>query len=95
MWVAKTQEYDIEIKPTELVRGNALCKAIVEKKINRELEELGEKQLVLAVGLYDSWFENISYLLTYGGCPEGLIARQRRDLKVKAAKYVIWDRKLF
>ena len=50
---------------------------------------------MLAVGLYDSWFENISYFLTYGECLEGLNAKQRRDLRLKAAKYVIWDGKLF
>ena len=74
--------------------GNSLCKAIAENKIAKESEELGEKQLVLAVGLYDSWFENISYLLTYGEL-EGLTTRQKRDLKLKVAKYVIWDGKLF
>ena len=50
---------------------------------------------MLVVGLYDSWFENISYLLTYGEFPEGLNARQRRDLKLKVAKYVVWDGNLF
>ena len=50
---------------------------------------------MLAIGLYDSWFKNISYFLTYGECPKGLNAKQRRDLKLKAAKYVIWDGKLF
>ena len=29
VWIAKVQEYDIEIKPTKLVRGNALYKALV------------------------------------------------------------------
>ena len=94
-WIEKTQEYDIEIKPTKLVRGNALCKAIAENKIAEESKELGEKQLVLVVVLHDPWFENITYLLTYGECLEGLTARQRRDLKLKEAKYVIWDGKLF
>ena len=64
--MAKIQEYDIEIKPTKLIRGNALCRAIVERKTIGESEESDEKQLVLAVGLYDSWFENISYFLMYG-----------------------------
>ena len=50
-WIAKTQEYDIEIKPTKLVRGNALCREIVENKRIEELEESKEKQLVLAIGL--------------------------------------------
>lgn len=65
----------MEIKPTKLVRGNALCKAIAENKIAEESKELGEKQLVLVVGLYDSWFENISYFLTYGECLEVLTTR--------------------
>lgn len=47
-WVAKTQEYDIEIKPTKLVRGNTLCKAIAE---NENVEESDKKQLVLVVSL--------------------------------------------
>ena len=94
-WVAKIQEYDIEIKPTKLIRGNALCRAIAENKTTRESKESNEKQLVLTVGLYDSWFENISYFLTYGECPEGLNAKQRRDLRLRATKYVIWDGKLF
>ena len=64
-WVEKIQEYDIEIKPNKLIRGNALCRATVENKITGELEEVGEKQLVLAIGLYNSWFENITYILTY------------------------------
>ena len=59
-WVAKIQEYDIEIQPTKLIRGNSLCRTIAENKTTGESEESDEKQLVLAVGLYDSWFENIS-----------------------------------
>lgn len=94
-WVVKTQEYDLEIKPTKLVRGNSQCKEIAENKVTEEPEELEEKKLVLDIGLYDSWFENISYLLTYAECPEGLTTKQRRDLKLKEAKYVIWDGKLF
>lgn len=30
VWIAKVKEYDIDIKPTKLVRGNSLCKAIAE-----------------------------------------------------------------
>lgn len=90
MWIAKTQEYNIEIKPTKLARGNVLCKAIAENRIVEEIKKLGEKQLVSVVGMQDSWFENIAYLLTYEECPEGMTARQKRDLKFKVAKYVIW-----
>jgi hypothetical protein len=91
-WIAKTQEYDIEIKPTKLVRGNTLHKAMAE---NSEREEPAANQLVLAVSLQDPWFENIVYFLTYGECPEGLTAKQRRDLKLKSTKYVIWEDRLY
>ena len=50
-WIAKTPKYDIEIKPTKLVRGNTLCGAIVKNKRIEEMEESKEKKLVLAVGL--------------------------------------------
>ena len=74
--IVKTQEYDIEIKHTELVSSNSLCKAIVENKVIEESKESGENKLVLAVGLHDMWFEDIAYFLTYGEWLEDLTARQ-------------------
>ena len=68
-WVAKIQEYDLEIKPTKLVRGNTLWKALAE---NGSAKELDEKQLVLVVSLQDPWFKDITYLLTYGEYPQRL-----------------------
>lgn len=48
-WIAKVQEYDIEIKTTKIVRGNALCKALVEdQKIEEE-----DTPKVLMVNLQD------------------------------------------
>ena len=87
MWIAKVQEYDIEIKPIKLVRGNALYKAFAEDQQSKE----EDTPKVLMVSLQDPWFSNIAYYLTYGKCPKGLTAKQRRDLKTKALKYVIHD----
>ena len=42
-WVTKIQEYDIKIKPTKLIRGNALCRAIAKNKTTGESEESDEK----------------------------------------------------
>ena len=36
VWIAKVQEYDIEIKPTKLIRGNALCKALAKDQQVKE-----------------------------------------------------------
>ena len=49
----------------------------------------------MAVGLRDTWFEDITYFLTYVECLEGLTTRKRRGLRLKATKFVIWDGKLF
>lgn len=45
---------------------------------------------ILIVSLQDEWFSDIAYFLTYGQCPKHLSSKQKRDLKLKAAKYVIW-----
>lgn len=91
-WIAKVQEYDIDLKPTRLVRGNGLCKTIAE---NQKVVQEDDSPKVLTVSLLDPWFANNAYFLTYGDCPEGLTYKQRRDLKIKAAKYVIYDDKLY
>ena len=47
------------------------------------------------MSIQDPWFKNITYLLTYSEFPEGLKTKKRRDIKLKATKYVILDDKLF
>lgn len=56
-WVSNIQEFNLDIKPTKLVRGQGLCNLIVESK-NEMTKEL---PLVLFVGLQDSWFADIAY----------------------------------
>lgn len=49
-WVSKIQEFNLDIRPTKLVKGQGLCKLIAESK-----EEVTEElSLVLFVGLQDS-----------------------------------------
>ena len=88
-WIAKVQEYDLDIKPTNLVRGKGLCKAIAEGS-SKEKEEIEEEMpLVLFIGNVDEWFSNIAYFLTYGECPDHLSPKEKRTLKLKSMKYVI------
>lgn len=86
-WIAKVQEYDIEVKPTKLVRGNELCKAM-EKD---QQDEKKDTPRVLMVDLQDPWFSNFAYFLTHRECPNELSAKPRRDLKTKSLRYVIHD----
>ncbi|XP_059068980.1 uncharacterized protein LOC131859359 [Cryptomeria japonica] len=90
-WVTKIQEYDLDIRPTKTIKGQGLCKLIPENKVETD-EEL---PLTLFVGLQDTWFSDIAYYLTYGICPSHLSTKEQRNLKLKAAKYVIWQDVLY
>lgn len=93
IWIAKIQEYDLAIKPTNLVRGKGLCKLIAEN--DGICEKIDEAPVALLVGLIDPWFFDITYFLTYGECPSHLNPKERRNLRLKANKYVISQGTLF
>jgi hypothetical protein len=88
VWVAKVQEYYLTIKPTSLVKGHGLCKMIDENK-DASLDKSNETPIVLLVSLTNSWFLDIAYFLSYGECPSNMNHKERRNLRLKAAKYVI------
>ncbi|XP_059067483.1 uncharacterized protein LOC131858300 [Cryptomeria japonica] len=90
-WVTKIQEYDLDICPTKTVKGQGLCKLIAENKI--EIDEA--LPLTLFVGLQDTWFFDVAYYLTYGSFSGHLSTKEQRHLKLKEAKYVIWQDVLY
>ena len=47
-WIAKVQEYDIDLKPTKLVRGNFLCK-MIEKNQNLNQEDESTRALMVSL----------------------------------------------
>lgn len=51
VWIEKIQEYDLMIKPTNLVRGKGLCKLIVED--GKLSEKIDEVPMALLVSLTD------------------------------------------
>lgn len=59
------------------------------------METEKELPLTLFIGLQDTWFSNVAYYLTYDSCPSHLSAKEQRNLKLKAAKYVIWQDVLY
>ena len=67
-----------------------MCKAIAEESSKDEEETEEEMLLVLFIGNVDDWFSNIAYFLTYGECPAHLSPKEKRTLKMKFMKYVIW-----
>lgn len=71
-WVAKIQEYDLEIKPTKLVHGKGLCQLMAENNLEERQNVFYDLPKVLFVSTTDEWYSNIAYFLTYGECPTHL-----------------------
>lgn len=74
-----------------MVKGKGLCKLIAENRMETEKE----LPLTLFIGLQDAWFSDVAYYLTCDSCPSHLSAKEQRNLKLKVAKYVIWQDVLY
>ena len=86
-WVTAVQEYDLEIKPSKIVRGQGMCKHVAEGNDeamhakDEEKVELEEGILQAAVNVIeqnqDSWQSDLRQLLDTGIPPEGLDPKQK------------------
>jgi hypothetical protein len=72
-WIAIVQEFDLDIKPTKLVKGQGLCKLEVEaqEKVNEYPRWENEMALWCGEASYispgqESWYEKFTYLLHHG-----------------------------
>jgi hypothetical protein len=89
-WLAKLQEYDIEIKPLKVVKGQGLCKLIGGiEVINIDLSN--DKSLVTQDEMIarSEWYKNIVFYLKSGQFPVGMTTKERRSLKMKSNAYVL------
>ena len=105
-WVTALQEYDLEIKPSKIVRGQGLCKLMVEGN-DDEMRAVEEEKLELEEGIsqvainvnfeqrQDSWYADLKQLLITGAPPEGLNPKQKRALRLKAQPYQLIQGILF
>jgi hypothetical protein len=104
-WLAKIQEFDLEVKPTKLVKGQGLAKLLAESNfralgINNSQEEEGwidvnelEDQIVKnrieEKFASSNWYKDIVTYLLTLKCPTDLSPSKARMLKLHAVKYCI------
>jgi hypothetical protein len=102
-WIAKILEFDLEIKPTKLIKGQGLAKLLVESNckslgisfINEQVES-SNKNFQGALSLAAcSWYKDILYFLQELKPPDGMGKRKARDLKLKAVRYCLIDQALY
>jgi hypothetical protein len=106
--VAKIQEFDLEVKPTKLVKGQGLAKLLAESNfralgINSAQEEEGWIDVneiddqIIENKIKDkftssSWYKDIVTYLLTLKCPDDLSPSKARTLKLHAVKYCIFEK---
>jgi hypothetical protein len=90
-WLEKIQEYDIEIKPLKVVKGQGLCKLIADSDALNGV-------ILVSIGKPISnseWYKDIVFYLKSGQFPISMTPKERRDLKMKSSQYVLIAEILF
>jgi hypothetical protein len=102
-WIAKILEFDLEIKPTKLIKGQGLtkllaesnCKALGISFINEQAES-SNKNFQDALSLTTcSRYKDILYFLQELKPPDGMGKRKARALKLKVVRYCLIDQTLY
>jgi ribonuclease HI len=102
-WIAKILEFDLEIKPTKLIKGQGLAKLLAESNckalginfVNEQAESSNKHSLgALPLAACD-WYKDILYFLQELKPPDGLGKSKARALKLKAVKYCLIDQTLY
>jgi hypothetical protein len=101
-WMAVVQEFDLDIKPAKLVKGQGLCKLAAEAQDQANEDSGWENEMALWCNevayispTQDSWYKDLTYLLHHGACPENLNPKERRALRLKSAQYRLINSVLF
>jgi len=100
-WIANILEYDIEIRPTKLIKGRGLAKLMTETNFHvLDINQLdNEKEMatpqINQAFLQSPWYADIVYVLLNLQAPPGLYRTKKRFLKMKAAKFCILFNVLF
>ena len=99
-WIAVILEYDIEIKPTKLIKGQGLAKLMVESNFHAldinflaVVDEQGEMATpsVREVFPNSPWYADLIFVLQNLQAPPGLTKTKARFLKLKALKFYILE----
>ena len=98
-WVSKIQEYDLEIKPTKLIKGQGLAKMLTQKN-EEAIEMIAENDIPQPTmtpalqNLDNHWYSDIIFFLLHLTCPDHLKGHKRRALRLKTARYCLTQESL-
>eukprot|EP00253_Pinus_taeda_P034355 PITA_34355 len=100
-WIASILEYDIEIKPTKLIKGQGLAKLMSETNFQAlDINQLdNEPELatpqISETFLQSPWYADICFVLLNLCAPPGLSRTKKIFLRMKSSKFCVIDGALF
>jgi hypothetical protein len=103
-WIAIILEYDIEIKPTKLIKGQGLEKLMVESNFHAldinflvAVDEQGEQATPSVKEVFPNspWYVDLIFFLHNLQAPPSLTNTKARFLKLKALKFCILEGNLY
>jgi len=103
--IAALLEYDVEINPTKLIKGQGLAKLMAESNLHAldinliaimsDENEEGSSILVSEIFTLSPWYSDIIYVLQNLSPPPDMTRNKARNLKLKAAKFCILNSALY
>jgi hypothetical protein len=109
--LAKIQEFDLEVKPTKLVKNQGLARLMDESNfralgINHfeyhdsllDIEEIDDQAQIIQIDdkfSSSSWYNDIVSYLLTLQCPTDMTPSKARTLKLQEIKYCIINAKLY
>ena len=100
--MAALQEYDLEIKPSQVIRGLGLCKLAAElahllvDQSDTPLDEvLLQKEICFIPKPVISWYIDIHIYLEKGTAPDHLDPKKKRAVRLKSTPYQLVNNILF
>jgi len=103
-WITTILEYDIEIKPTKLIKVQGLAKLMAESNCQAldinfittiDNEEEIATPLISQAFIESPWYADIIYVLLNLQAPFELSRTKSRFLKIKSLKFCILNNALF
>jgi hypothetical protein len=96
------QEFDLEITPAQIVRGQGLCKLVVDSETEQQelndmshLEQHDQSMICCTQNLMSPWYDDIRHYLQHGSAPCHLDPAKRRALSLKPPSFHLVNGILF
>eukprot|EP00253_Pinus_taeda_P005486 PITA_05486 len=96
-WVTTLQEYDLEIKPPKIVRGQGFCRLLAGASNILESGDTEHTEEINQVSITDSksQYANLIFYLKNGHAPPNLSYKNKRAIRLKSKNFIIIDDVLF